>query len=514
MTTLNHAIVACEQAIKADNSPVAEACRVLGNLLQGMGRFEEAVYWHTRSLEPQADRADLLAGLGKLYAQQQQWHEAIHLYQAVLQNQPDSAGAYLSLANIYAELEQFEEVAHCRCQAFRLKPDWTTPANQLELGNQLLQQQKFFAAIDCYELALQLQPDLWEAAYNLAIAQATVGNSTEAIAALQNVLQLNPTYTKAAVQLGRLLEKQGNPSEALRYYQGAIEQVAQHSDLYEAIGNLYLNQGLNTEAVQMFQAAIQANPDQIWAYHNLIESHMRQQAWEEAIQVCQSALTAGHAFPWLYTYWGRALTLQGKLAESVSWYQKGCVARGWLQCMEKNYHFTQDWFSHHIPIWQSFLQPIAHTADLKCLEVGSYQGMTACWLLDHIATHATAQLTCIDPNFQTLFHENVHKTGSADRVNILAGDSHILLPTLAPAHFDLIYVDGCHLTNHVRRNAELAWPLLKPEGILIFDDYAWQDPAYPGQDPKPGIDAFVQSRQAQIEILHQDYQLILRKESS
>lgn len=510
-TLLDHAIVACEQAVKAD-SQVTEACRVLGSLLQGMGRFEEAVYWHTRAFDPQGSQVEVLAALGRLYAQQQQWSEAIALYQQVLQFEPESAEAYWSLANIYTELQNEAEAIRCRQQAFQINPDWATPVNQLELGNQLLQQNQVSAAIACYGKALQLQPRFLEACFNLAIAQTIANDWDEAIASYHQVLQLDPTHVKARVHLAQLLEQQGDWQAAIDCYQAAVQE-GQSGDLYYAAGNLCFRQGLYAEAISMFEAAIQADPFQVWSYHQWIESHIRQQQWDEAIQVCQLALAAGHTSPWLYTYWGRILTLQGKTTESIQWYQKGCAGRGWQQCQDRDYQFTEDWFSHHIPIWQVLLQPIAHAAGLRFLEIGSYQGMSACWLLDQVLTHPTTHLTCIDPNFQVLFQKNIDKTGSADRVDRLMGNSHALLATLKAVDFDLIYIDGCHLADHVKRDAELAWLLLKPGGLMIFGNYEWQDPAFPGQDPKIGIDAF-QQQQTQMTILHQGAQLILRKESA
>lgn len=208
---------------------------------------------------------------------------------------------------------------------------------------------------------------------------------------------------------------------------------------------------------------------------------------------------------------GRIFTLQNQHEAAAGWYEQGCVARGWHQFGQRHYRFTQDWFSHNIPIWMEFLQPLAHQSALQILEIGSYQGMSACWLLDQILIDPTARLTCIDLNFQPLFQDNLARTGAAEKVTVLAGDSHALLPTLNSQQFDVVYIDGCHWAEYVQRDAELAWPLLKPEGLMIFDDYAWQDPAHPGRDPKLGIDAFVEAYRAEVVTLHQDYQLILRK---
>jgi predicted O-methyltransferase YrrM len=74
-----------------------------------------------------------------------------------------------------------------------------------------------------------------------------------------------------------------------------------------------------------------------------------------------------------------------------------------------------------------------------------------------------------------------------------------------------MYVDGCHWADYVRHEATLAWRLLKPGGLMIFDDYQWSDPNYPGQDTQIGIDAFLATVHDQFEVVHQGYQIIIQK---
>jgi tetratricopeptide (TPR) repeat protein/predicted O-methyltransferase YrrM len=516
MTLLLHeAIAACEQAVQSKHSLIP-ACQTLGNLLQGLGRFEEALYWHTCAIQPQIDRASMLAALAKLQAQQQQWPAAIATYESVLDIEPNSPGVHWSLSNIYTQLQKPLEAVQHRWQAFYLCPEWRTSSNQFELANQLFQQHQLSLALACYQHAIQLRPDFFEAYYNLATVQVALGNLTAAIEAYRQVVQLQPTYISAHRKLAQLLEHQGNWPAALDHYQQGLRQVdsdsPQSGGFYYEIGNLYFRQGRYAEAAAMFRAAVQADRELTWAYHQWIDALLQQQQGQAAIQVCQMALAAGQDQAWVYTFWGRALSLSGEIAEATTWFQKGCAARNWPECIQRNYQFTQDWFSHNIPIWQTFLAVIAHQPNLHGLEIGSYQGMSACWLLDHVLTHPTASLTCIDPDFQTLFRSNLSKTGAAQRVKVQVGHSHDLLPALTPHSFDMIYVDGCHLADHVYRDAELAWPLLKLGGLMIFDDYEWQDPNLPGQDPKQGIDAFLAGMSDQIQVLHRSYQLIIRKE--
>ena len=58
----------------------------------------------------------------------------------------------------------------------------------------------------------------------------------------------------------------------------------------------------------------------------------------------------------------------------------------------------------------------------------------------------------------------------------------------------------------------MAWPLLKTEGFMVFDDYTWTPNA---RDilhrPKIAVDAFVNIFAEEVEFVHIGYQLIVRK---
>jgi predicted O-methyltransferase YrrM len=62
----------------------------------------------------------------------------------------------------------------------------------------------------------------------------------------------------------------------------------------------------------------------------------------------------------------------------------------------ENYLFTVDWFSGNAPNWQSWLGHLAGKPHVRFLEVGSYEGRSAVWLLDNVLTHETASLVCLD----------------------------------------------------------------------------------------------------------------------
>lgn len=185
--------------------------------------------------------------------------------------------------------------------------------------------------------------------------------------------------------------------------------------------------------------------------------------------------------------------------------------------------FTERWFGKG-PAWEAFLQRFDGKR-AQVLEVGSFEGLSACYLLWRLPD---ASITCVDTfagspenagmsdvlaRLESTFDANVGLV-DASRVRKIVGDSRRVLLDLAAERplFDIIYVDGSHLALDVLVDAALAWPLLAADGVLVFDDYAWEalgpDPL---RRPGPAIDAFLSLIEGKHDVLWRDSQVVLRK---
>jgi hypothetical protein len=180
----------------------------------------------------------------------------------------------------------------------------------------------------------------------------------------------------------------------------------------------------------------------------------------------------------------------------------------------KDYQFSSDWFTYHIPIWQRFLTEFKDKADVRYLEIGVLEGRSALWVLENILTHPSARLTAVDifpDDLQDRFVANIDKSGFRDKVEIFKGKSQEKLRELPLASYDLIYIDGSHRAKHVFLDAALSWDLLKPGGVLIFDDYLWNTELPSDLIPKGAIDTFLMAFGDEIQLLHREDQVVLRK---
>ena len=201
----------------------------------------------------------------------------------------------------------------------------------------------------------------------------------------------------------------------------------------------------------------------------------------------------------------------------VAWTFQGLIANhfptSWWPAYEKPYEFTQDWFTRRIRSWKRIFRDLKGQENLKALEIGTFEGRSALWLLENVLTHATSQLVTIDPlagEIEQRFHSNLELSGFAHKVQKHLGHSEDILHTLPEKSFDIIYVDGDHTAAGVERDSRLCWRLLKEGGILIFDDYLWEEEYPENERPGPSIDQFLESISSQYVLLHKDYQVVLR----
>jgi predicted O-methyltransferase YrrM len=187
------------------------------------------------------------------------------------------------------------------------------------------------------------------------------------------------------------------------------------------------------------------------------------------------------------------------------------------------YRFTFDWVSPHAGALAKDLAHLAGRPGVRGLEIGCFEGQSACWFLENVVTDATSRLVCVDPfaipmdstllrYFERYFDHNVAASGGGDRVLKLVGSSQVILRTLAPNSFDFVYVDGSHRVGDVLQDAVLAWTILKPGGTAIFDDYDLVDDVAKGlfgRAPGRALDAFVALVDGQV--MRKDWQLVMRK---
>lgn len=164
---------------------------------------------------------------------------------------------------------------------------------------------------------------------------------------------------------------------------------------------------------------------------------------------------------------------------------------------------------------------------LKFLEIGSFTGDSAVYMLENILTSESSRLTCVDTWAGSLEHAGElqeHFTMGEvekrfdERMKPFTGKffknkstSTDFLIKNRDVIYDFIYIDGDHTANTVLSDAVLSWDLLKVGGIMAFDDYEWSHPDGDLYAPRKAIDSFLNVHGPYLEELNRGWQIWVRK---
>ena len=194
--------------------------------------------------------------------------------------------------------------------------------------------------------------------------------------------------------------------------------------------------------------------------------------------------------------------------------------------------FQRSWFDEYVrPEWEKFTDPI-RGKKLSILEVGSFEGGSTTWILDHLMTHPESRMTAIDTfeggmehldsdqvhtfdisSLESRFRSNISKCQHVKKLRVMKAKSDDALLELRRegARFDFIYIDASHVAIDVLHDAVICWRMLDVQGTMVFDDVAWKGYLEDCYNPRIAIKSFLQCATQEIEAMETEAQMWLTK---
>lgn len=182
------------------------------------------------------------------------------------------------------------------------------------------------------------------------------------------------------------------------------------------------------------------------------------------------------------------------------------------------YKFTHHWFLG-TELSRVGTQILDRNSKIRILEIGSYEGFSACYFGDIHLDHPESLMDCVDPYIredptspqtsetESTFKANIAKCRNSEKITHHKMTSLEFFKTHHEPVYDFIYIDGSHLTHDVLSDMVHCFELVKPGGIMWMDDYAWPE------DPnlKKVMDSFCMAYKSRLTIILVGYQLGVRK---
>ncbi|MES1261444.1 MAG: tetratricopeptide repeat protein, partial [Acidobacteriota bacterium] len=241
------------------------ALRGLGEDRKAAADLERAVQLKPADYDARYNLGFVLFRLGDAAAAKEQLERATEL-------RPDSTEARYRLALALRSLHETERASE-ELRRFDQKTkeglQQTIASTALAAGNDLLQKGDPRGAAERYGEALRLDPDNALAHYDLALAQAALGEQNAARQSLQKALERDPKLAPARNQLGLLFLRQGRLDDAKREFEAALAADPRCAECQSNLGVLYGQSGDTQRAEEFFRGALQVNPRYGDAHLNL-----------------------------------------------------------------------------------------------------------------------------------------------------------------------------------------------------------------------------------------------------
>ena len=152
----------------------------------------------------------------------------------------------------------FATAADALKQAVEAQPALTSAWFNLGYAYTGLHQQA--KAVEAYRKAVELDPDLFEARLNLGILLMQMNDPRAALEHLEKAATLKPDQVRAQLYYGRALALTGQAERAEKQYQAALRLDPKLASAQYDLGQLYLQQKQYQEAAGSFQKAAELDP--------------------------------------------------------------------------------------------------------------------------------------------------------------------------------------------------------------------------------------------------------------
>jgi tetratricopeptide (TPR) repeat protein len=243
------------------------------------GAYPEAVEAYRRGLEAEPENVELLNAMGFALFQQGKSDEAIVALEQALAIDPKHSKAHNNMALAAIDLGELEIAEVHYRESLAIEPQ---AAIYSDLGFVLERQGMAEDAADAYRKALELDPELHSARYNLGATLARSGEYEEAEGHLKAALANDPN-TQTYTALGVVQWQQGRTEDGIASLEAAIVANPKNAAPYDYLGTIYVEQGRLEDAEAVYRRLVRNQPSAN-AYEELAQILVRMGRTEEARQ--------------------------------------------------------------------------------------------------------------------------------------------------------------------------------------------------------------------------------------
>ncbi|QSQ24751.1 adventurous gliding motility TPR repeat lipoprotein GltE [Pyxidicoccus parkwayensis] len=178
-----------------------------------------------------------------------------------------------------------------------------------------------------FKLALESDPNLAEAHYNLGVIAERQGKNDEARAQYKQALSVKPSLRQASDNLAIMEQNAGNVAGAVALYQEVLQRYPDDAQSRARLAEIYRQKGDHDKAMELSRAALMRDPASTTALKVMIRSYLDRKQLAMAKLVALRGVKLDAADPELHHAVGLILQKEGKSDEARLSFQKALEVR-------------------------------------------------------------------------------------------------------------------------------------------------------------------------------------------
>ncbi|XHF13665.1 adventurous gliding motility TPR repeat lipoprotein GltE [Archangium gephyra] len=163
-----------------------------------------------------------------------------------------------------------------------------------------------------FKAALDADPNVAEAEYNLGVLAERQGNTQEAISRYQAALNKKPTLRQASENLAVIAQNAGDIAGAVSIYQGILKIYPDDGNARARLAEIYRQTGDQEKAMELARAALMREPQSVTAYKVMMRSYLERKQLAMAKLVALRAMKIDQNDPELHHTIGLILLQEEK----------------------------------------------------------------------------------------------------------------------------------------------------------------------------------------------------------
>jgi len=339
-----------------------------GHTMRGMELLQESLKREPR--QPLAHR-----DLGNALQQMQRFAEALASYDKSLALKPDQSDLYNNRGIALTSLGRFDEALESYGRAITLKPDYAQAYNNR--GTVLSGRGRAAEALADFSKAIALDPNYVKAITNRASVLAALGRHDEALKDCDRAIALNPTNADPHHQRGNVLIGQARADAALESFDRALALDPGLSSAHTGRGTALAMLGRPQDALGAHERAVALDPNSAIAHTNRGAVLARLQRHYEALEAHDRALVLDPQSALAHSNRGTALGLLDRPEEGLASLDRALTIQPDLtQAHINRGNFLID-LKRHDDALESFDRAIALNPDTADAHFGKAQTLLA-----------------------------------------------------------------------------------------------------------------------------------------